>query len=115
MDAKRENDMLYTTAEIMKATGVGRGIITGRATRLCIPRTGQGYTEDQVLRILTMDVQKHRKSESIVTELREIINRRLKADDIPMAIIKVSGEWMLTKVNAEILYETNKKESAKRK
>lgn len=109
--------MLYTTAEIMKATGVGRGIITGRAKRLGIPRTGQGYTEDQVMRILTMDVQKHRKSESVVTELREIINRRMKDAGIPMAIIKVSGEWMLTKVNAEILYEAKmkEKESAKRK
>lgn len=87
---------LYSTAEIMLATGLPRGTITNRAKKFGFDRTGMGYTAEQVLAIITMPMQIHRKSESMAVELRETLNEMLKQLDMPMAIVpKGDGEYMV--------------------
>lgn len=90
------HETLYTTAEIMLATGVGRGTVTNRAAKLGYKRNGQGYTLDQLLAIITLPIMSHRKSESMAMELREKLNERMEKDGIPMAVVSNrEGEWML--------------------
>lgn len=90
-----KGDALYTTAEIMLATGLGRGTITNRALRLGYERNGKGYTVDQVIQIITVPLQIHRKSEAAAMELREKLNERFQKDDISMAIVRLDGDWKL--------------------
>ena len=89
-------ETLYTTAEIMLATGIGRGTITNRAKRLRFKRNGVGYTVDQIIAILTVPLQIHRKCEETAMQLRETLNERFAAENIPMAVVSNrEGEWML--------------------
>lgn len=91
-----EKDKLYTTAEIMLATGLQRGTVTNRAHTLGFERNGQGYTAQQVLQIVTMPLQRHRKSEEAAIELRERLNRMIEDNGIPMAIVQNrKGEWTM--------------------
>ena len=83
MDEKK----LYTTAEIVLATGLGRGTVTNRAKQLGFNRNGFGYTEDQVLAIVTLPMESHRKNEQNAIDLRARLNRRFEDEDIPMAIV----------------------------
>lgn len=92
----RDNEKLYSTAEIMMATGVGRGTVTSRAMRLGYKRDGRGYTVDQVLAIITAPLESHRKSEAAAMELREKLNERLEEENIPIAIVgNKKGEFEL--------------------
>ena len=87
---------LYTTAEIMLATGLGRGTITNRAKKLGFKRNGIGYTVEQIIAILSVPLQIHRKSEETAMQLRETLNERFAAENIPMAIVNSkNGEWSL--------------------
>lgn len=89
-------DKLYTTAEIMLATGLPRGTITTRAMRLGFKRNGIGYTSDQIFQIVTQPLQLHRKSEENALELREELNHRIEENNLPMRIEKNwNGEWKL--------------------
>ena len=63
-----DKEKLYTTAEIMLATGLERGTITNRAHRMGFERTGFGYTATQVLAIITQPLEMHRKKEPGETE-----------------------------------------------
>lgn len=90
------NEKLYTTAEIMLATGLQRGTITNRAFTLGFERNGKGYTAQQVLQIVTMPLQRHRKSEEAAIELRERLNKMIVENGIPMAIVQNrKGEWTM--------------------
>lgn len=92
----KEKNALYTTAEIMLATGLGRGTITNRAKRMGIDRTGMGYTVEQIVAMITYPLQMHRKSEQAAEELRGILNERLENENIPMAIVsRKNGAWEL--------------------
>lgn len=89
-------DKLYTTAEIMLATGLPRGTVTNRAKRLGFKRNGTGYTSDQVFKIVTQPLQVHRKSEENAMELREDLNRMIEENNIPMRIEKNwNDEWKI--------------------
>ena len=87
---------LYTTAEIMLATGLPRGTVTTRAKRLGFKRNGTGYTAEQVFKIVTTPLQVHRKSEENALELREDLNRMIEENNIPMRIEKNwNDEWKI--------------------
>ena len=87
-------ETLYTTAEIMLATGMGRGTITNRAMRLGFDRTGLGYTADQVLKIIMAPLESHRKSEQAACELRERLNTMIAEENIPIGIVEKNGTWV---------------------
>ena len=90
------SEKLYTTAEIMLATGLQRGTITSRALRLGFKRNGTGYTADQIFRIVTVPLQIHRKSEENALELRERLNEMIAENNIPMGIVRNrDGQWAL--------------------
>lgn len=90
------DEKLYTTAEIMLATGMGRGTITNRAKRLGMKRTGFGYTSEQVLRIVTQPMLSHRKSEAAAMELREKLNAMIEEAGYPMCIVSnKDGTWRI--------------------
>lgn len=88
-----DSTVLYTTAEIQLATGLGRGTITNRAKTLGFLRDGMGYTADEVYQIITRPLMIHRRNEANAIELRETLNEKLKEDDLPMAIVERDGEW----------------------
>lgn len=94
------DEKLYTTADVMLATGLGRGTITNRAKTLGFERNGFGYTEEQIVRIITLPLESHRKSEQEAMELRERLNKRIAEDGIPMSIV--------TKKNGKIGLEYRK-------
>lgn len=83
-----EPGKLFTTAEIMLATGLGRGTITNRARKLGFERNGVGYTSVQVLKIVTQPLEIHRKSEENAMELRENLNQMFEENGLPMAIVR---------------------------
>lgn len=88
-------EKLYSTAEIMLATGLQRGTITNRAHQLGFERNGFGYTAEQVLKIITRPLESHRKSEEAAMELRTKLNEMIQERDIPMGITQLkSGEWI---------------------
>ena len=82
-----EKEKLYSTAEIGLATGMGRGTITNRAKKLGFERNGFGYTEDQVLQMITLPLESHRKCEREAIDLRARLNRRFEDENIPIAIV----------------------------
>lgn len=86
-------ETLYTTAEIMLATGMGRGTITNRAMRLGFDRTGFGYTAEQVMKIILQPLESHRKSEQAACELRERLNTMIEEENIPVGIVEKNGVW----------------------
>lgn len=89
-------EKLYTTAEIMLATGLQRGTITNRAARLGFKRSGTGYTAEQIFKIVTVPLQIHRKSEENALELRERLNEMIAENNIPMGIVRNrDGQWAL--------------------
>lgn len=90
--AENDADLLYTTAEIMLATGLPRGTVTSRALRLGFERNGIGYTADQVLKIITQPLEIHRKCEENALELRERLNTMIEDNNLPMAIVKKNGK-----------------------
>ncbi len=91
-----DKEKLYSTAEIMLATGVGRGTITNRALKLGYVRDGQGYTAEQVFQILTIPLQNHRRSEEAAMELRETLNQMIEDSGIPMCFVQnKNGEWKM--------------------
>ena len=61
-DIPGRKEKLYTTAEIMLATGLQRGTIANRIFKPGYTRAGKGYTAEQVFRIITTPLQNHRKS-----------------------------------------------------
>ncbi len=90
------DERLYTTAEIMLATGLQRGTVTNRAKRLGFERTGFGYTADQVLAIITQPLTSHRKSEAAAMELRERLNGMIRDAGYPMSIVSnKDGAWTI--------------------
>lgn len=90
------DEKLYTTAEIMLATGLQRGTITNRAVRLGFKRNGTGYTSEQIFKIVTVPLQIHRKSEENALELRERLNEMIAENNIPMGIVRNrDGQWAL--------------------
>ena len=90
------SEKLYTTAEIMLATGLQRGTITNRAVRLGFKRNGTGYTAEQIFQIVTVPLQIHRKSEENALELRERLNEMIAENNIPMWIVQDrNGQWTM--------------------
>lgn len=90
------DEKLYTTAEVVLATGLQRGTITSRALRLGFKRNGTGYTAEQIFQIVTVPLQVHRKSEENAMELRDVLNGMIQENNIPMGIVqKKNGEWTL--------------------
>ena len=90
------SEKLYTTAEIMLATGLQRGTITNRAARLGFKRSGTGYTAEQIFKIVTVPLQIHRRSEENALELRERLNRMIAENNIPMGIVQDrNGQWTM--------------------
>ena len=85
---QEQSEKLFTTSEITLATGLPRGTITNRAKTLGFDRTGCGYTTAQVLAMVTMPMQIHRRSEERATELRESLNEMLAQLDLPMEIVQ---------------------------
>lgn len=93
---EKDSERLYTTAEIMLATGVGRGTVTNRAVKLGFKRDGQGYTAEQAFQIVTLPIISHRKSEEAAMELRERLNQMIKESGAPMCIVQnKNGEWQM--------------------
>lgn len=91
-----EPEKLFSTAEIMLATGLGRGTITSRAKTLGFERTGFGYSEAQIIKIITLPLESHRRSEQEALELREKLNKRIAEEGIPMSIVtKANGKTKL--------------------
>ena len=91
-----EPEKLFSTAEIMLATGLGRGTITNRAKTLGFERTGFGYTESQIVKIISLPLESHRKSEQEALELRERLNKRIAEEGLPMAFVtKANGKTRL--------------------
>ena len=88
MAALAEGSNVYTTAEIMLATGLPRGTITGRAKLLHYESNGIGYTAEQVYKIVTYLHELHRKNEKQATKLRNRLNEMLKENGIPMGIVE---------------------------
>ena len=89
-------ERLYSTAEIMMATGMERGTITNRAKKLGFERNGYGYTAEQVMRIMLQPLESHRKSEEAALELREILNRKIQEMGLPMGIVEnENGKWCI--------------------
>lgn len=88
MAALAEGSGLYTTAEIMLATGLPRGTVTSRAKLLHYERNGLGYTADQVYEIITYPLQLHRKNEERAKNLRDRLNEMLKENGAGMEIVK---------------------------
>ena len=88
MAALAEGSDIYTTAEIMLATGLPRGTITSRAKLLHYERNGIGYTADQVYRIVTYTLELHRKNEERAKKLRNRLNEMLKESGAGMEIVK---------------------------
>ena len=86
MAALAEGSDIYTTAEIMLATGLPRGTITSRAKLLRYERNGIGYTADQVYRIVTYTLELHRKNEKKATKLRNRLNEMLEENGVPFGI-----------------------------
>ena len=96
MPDKAEDTKLYTTAEIMLATGLQRGTITNRVVRLGFKRNGTGYTAEQIFKIVTVPLQIHRKSEENAMELRERLNSMIAESNLPIGIVQNgSGEWTM--------------------
>lgn len=87
-----EPEKLYTTAEIMLATGLQRGTVTNRALKLGFERNGVGYTAMQVLQIITQPLEIHRRNEENAMELRERLNRMITEGELPMAIVQKNGK-----------------------
>lgn len=91
-----KDEKLYTTAEIMLATGLQRGTITNRAVRLGFNRNGTGYTAEQIFQIVTVPLQVHRKSEENALELRERLNSMIADSNLPMGIVQNrDGQWTM--------------------
>lgn len=86
MAALAEGSELYTTAEIMLATGLPRGTITSRAKLLHYDRNGIGYTAEQVYKIVTYLHELHRKNETQAMKLRNRLNDMLKENGVPIEI-----------------------------
>lgn len=78
MTDNNDKEQLYTTAEIMLATGLSRGTITSRAKYLGFKRTGFGYTREQIVMIINYPMEQHRKEAKIAEKLRDDLNRMLK-------------------------------------
>lgn len=91
-----EDAKLYTTAEIMLATGLPRGTITNRAKALGFDRTGMGYTADQVVAMIMRPMHLHRRDEKNADELRGVLNERLKEMGAPMQIVpRADGSYTM--------------------
>lgn len=89
-------DKLYTTAEIVMATGLPRGTITTRAKRMGFERNATGYTEAQVLAMILQPLELHRKSEANALELRERLNQQFLDINVPMTIVENErGGWSI--------------------
>ena len=88
MESNNDQETLFTTAEIILATGLPRGTITNRAKYLGFDRTGHGYTAAQVLAMVIMPMELHRRDERRATELRAMVNKMLKRLDLPMEIVQ---------------------------
>lgn len=102
MNTGQKGETKYTTAEVMLATGVGRGTVTNRAKKLGFKRDGTGYTAEQVLEIIAMPLMVHRKSEEMAMELRGKLNDMFREKNIPMGVVaNKKGEWKLEFVNRE--------------
>ena len=87
--ADNDEDRLYTSAEIVLATGVSRQTLRNRAKILGFnTSSGSGYTAAQVLAVITMPIQLHRKNEENAMELREKLNRMFEENGLPMAIVQ---------------------------
>ena len=90
------SEKLYSTAEIMLATGVGRGTVTNRAKKLGFKRDGKGYTAEQAFQIVTLPLMSHRKSEESAMELRDTLNQMIEEKGVPMCIVQnKKGEWQM--------------------
>ena len=83
------DDVLYTTAEIMMATGLGRGTITNRAKRLGFDRNGRGYTFEQVKQMTTCT--SHRADRQKASKLREMLNNTYADECWPLRIQVMRG------------------------
>lgn len=95
MEETQSNE-LFTTAEIMFATGLTRGKITNRAKALGFDRTGRGYTLDQVMKIVTCG--QHRLDKDKAKVLRGMLNVRLDEENYPLAIRSVGDRGELVQL-----------------
>ena len=78
------NNELFTTAEILIATGLGRGTITNRAKKLGIPRTGRGYNFEQIMKMVTLGSSRADKQKAL--DLRERLNNTFAEECWPLKI-----------------------------
>ena len=104
---EEQTETLYSTAEIMLATGMQRGTITNRAAKLGFDRNGFGYTAEQVLKILTAPLESHRKSMQAAMELREKLNGMIEDEKLPIRITegkagKVTVQHIGTKIGTGV-------------
>lgn len=89
---------LYGTAEIMIATGLGRGTITNRAKKLGFERNGKGYSFDQVMKMVTLGTSRADKQKAL--ELRGMLNNTFKEECWPLKINVVHHQARLEQYDA---------------
>lgn len=92
-----DSEKRYTPAEIVLATGISRYTVRNRAIKLGYETSdGTGYTAEQVMAMVTIPLQFHRKSEEAAMELRETLNKMIEENNVPMCIVQnKKGEWQM--------------------